>query len=617
MSKPNILAIIPSLFPSTIIGIVKPLLALDRKGLINFRVQLSQATRFHHIRRFDVIVFCRNTEAKDLELLKCAIRLRKKIIYEIDDNLFELDLETELGRYHRYPPRLYVIKSFLKLADLVHVYSKPMEEFALKLNNCTKRINSYFDFEIIKDITAKKDSSKIKIVYATSRTVDDTLVSTFQEALINILEKYQDKVELYIMGSKPSALTSYSNVTVFPYVNNYRQFISFFYENGFDIGLAPLQNDLFYRSKTNNKFREYGACRVAGIYSNVDVYSDCVIDGHNGILVNNSPDEWYGAIEKLVLDHKLRETIIQNAREKVASDYSFDASMRSWEDSLDRLLQIQNVNKLNSVITERKLSILVLISSARDYQSHLRFNSFYEANQFLGNYIDIKIIEQTAFETLSIFDKDLVALFIKDNTQLNEYIWLVNNLHIPVIIDISEITDYTTATVKELSKFKNFCYVSSSKFDHSDLLIRHIPHYLGPERVSVNEIQNTASRQLVSVNVNKDGVDFFYKTFYDMRFVSLAKRDKELNKLSVGEDDVTKINRELEELFYTLKSPLVIWIEIMEQYQGSYVRKRLMERILNKIKKKVRNVLKSQYKKYKSKFSTRKTLLRINRLKRY
>jgi hypothetical protein len=110
------------------------------------------------------------------------------------------------------------------------------------------------------------------------------------------------------------------------------------YNMGYDIGLAPLKNDLFHNSKTNNKFREYGACWVAGVYSNAEIYTDCVENGRTGLLVSNEEDAWYKAIKKLIDDPGLRESIQAEARAYVEKEYALNAFASSLMDDINQLL---------------------------------------------------------------------------------------------------------------------------------------------------------------------------------------------------------------------------------------------------------------------------------------
>jgi hypothetical protein len=128
------------------------------------------------------------------------------------------------------------------------------------------------------------------------------------------------RVEAHFWGPRPPAeLPAARHHAV---VHDYDRFLRRFSAAGFEIGLAPLADDIFHRSKTNTKFREYGACGIAGVYSDVEVYSDCVRHGETGLLVANDGEAWYRALRRLVDDVDLREKIQRQARVEVERHYS-------------------------------------------------------------------------------------------------------------------------------------------------------------------------------------------------------------------------------------------------------------------------------------------------------
>ena len=135
-------------------------------------------------------------------------------------------------------------------------------------------------------------------------------------------------MEAHFCGFRPAQLASLPNAWHHGTICDYNRFLRRFSRAGYDIGLAPLPDGAFYRAKTNNKFREYGACRIAGIYSRNEVYTSCVQQEVTGLLVDNNTDSWRSAIERLINDAALRERIQRNARKYVAEHYSqekFDA----------------------------------------------------------------------------------------------------------------------------------------------------------------------------------------------------------------------------------------------------------------------------------------------------
>jgi glycosyltransferase involved in cell wall biosynthesis len=348
---PRILAILPGFIPSTIICVVKPFLELHRTGHINARITLERLVSQKDLKWAELVVFCRNTEPKYSPIMNHLLARSIPFIYELDDNFFELPLSSEFGKYHRDPERLAMLTNYMKFAGLVRVYSKPLLEKAKALNPSAKQVPGPIDLNLIQ-WPAKPAEKKIRLVYGTSR-IQDELSAIFTPALIRILKEYTGRVEAHFWGAVPSELRGQPGVIYHPTIPNYDRFIRQFSRSGFDIGLAPLPGDLFCRSKTNNKFREYGACRIAGIYSDVDVYSDCVTHGENGLLVANDTNSWYQGLVKLIEDDVLRESIKQKAREFVQERYSQDKFETLWLNHIHETLAAKNqAVSLNRVLNE-------------------------------------------------------------------------------------------------------------------------------------------------------------------------------------------------------------------------------------------------------------------------
>ena len=128
------------------------------------------------------------------------------------------------------------------------------------------------------------------------------------------------RIEAHFWGPRPPAeLPAARHHAV---VHDYDRFLRRFSAAGFEIGLAPLADDVFHRSKTNTKFREYGACGIAGVYSDVEVYSACVRHAETGLLVVNEMEAWYRALRQLVDDADLRRKIQRQARVEIEERYS-------------------------------------------------------------------------------------------------------------------------------------------------------------------------------------------------------------------------------------------------------------------------------------------------------
>jgi glycosyltransferase involved in cell wall biosynthesis len=85
----------------------------------------------------------------------------------------------------------------------------------------------------------------------------------------------------------------------------------------FDIGLAPVVDNLFNRCKSELKAMEYGAVGLPVIASAVAPYTRYIEHGKDGFLVKKSKD-WYRYTKQLLEDSELRKKMGEAAQDKAA-----------------------------------------------------------------------------------------------------------------------------------------------------------------------------------------------------------------------------------------------------------------------------------------------------------
>lgn len=337
----HVLVFAPSLIPSVVIGVLRPLVELEKRGEVKLKLRYSsiKVGSAKDIAWADVGVFCRNTEISDLEDLYELKRQDKRIIYEVDDNFEEIPLNTPIGIYHRKFFRLHALKRFCQLSDVTRVYSSRLKERVESHGANVRLIRSYFDASIIDGLPDPHKGSKVKIAYPTGRVDDPRLEHMFFDALRQVLVKHRSKVEIHFWRkSLPVHLEGIEGVVVNRPVGSYEEFVKSFYSHGFDIGLAPLVDEPFFHSKSNNKYREFGGCKIAGVYSDMPPYSDCVVNQKTGLLVKNSVQSWVEAIEQLILNSELRDGIAANANADVLANYSFDNAVKCFRSVLNDMI---------------------------------------------------------------------------------------------------------------------------------------------------------------------------------------------------------------------------------------------------------------------------------------
>jgi glycosyltransferase involved in cell wall biosynthesis len=247
-----------------------------------------------------------------------------------------------LGRWHRDPVRLHALKRFFQMADVVRVYSEALREQAIAFGAPVDLIRSYFDRGLIRRLKPrpKRAGDPVRIAYATGRSADPALERAMITALERVTATHGDRVEVTFWRKPPAALAKRRNVAVMKPVPSYERFVKTFYQTGFDIGVAPVLDDVFHNSKTNNKYREYGGCGVAGIYSNVRLYRACVTHGLNGLLADNTADSWTTCLESLIQDAALRQRIVKAAQGDVFSAYTFENAVTDWRRHLQQALTV-------------------------------------------------------------------------------------------------------------------------------------------------------------------------------------------------------------------------------------------------------------------------------------
>lgn len=523
MSKPlRVLTIEDRLIPSSIIGVVRPFLALQKKGEVQFRLRYTRYYTEKDIQESDVIVLCRNLNPNDLKIIELARKNNKKLIYDIDDNFFDLSTSTALGRYHRHPVHLYVVSSMIRNADCVRVYSDPMYEIASTLNPTgVVKVKSYFDFSLLKDTNSKRDN-KIRIVYATSRGSTDPLVQICISAIKRILEAYPDKVEFYTFGYLPESLKHLNNVVLLKYIHNYRDYITFFNNCHFDIGLAPGLDDRFHNSKTNNKFREYGAMQVCGVYSNTQIYRDCVIDHENGLLVDNTIDGWYQAMQELVEDSALRNKIKEQALDSVKKNYSFENTLNDWRTILKRTT-VPNT-EFCSITT---LSVAILLDDQIEYES-ARIRALYDLLNFCGIKFEIFSLHSADLNKLKSFDVLICSFPNKKVTQNIQELY--DYYKFPHIImdsfePYTEVQEFPDVVFTNTMQRGENCFPISDYYSYEDIDINQL---------ALSKIVNQKGESYESLRIN-----YFGKFLKDR------------------------------ELFCSVNCAIFLWALLLERYEGS------------------------------------------------
>jgi glycosyltransferase involved in cell wall biosynthesis len=103
-------------------------------------------------------------------------------------------------------------------------------------------------------------------------------------------------------------------------INRYAAFMASF---GFDIGLAPLVDCNFNRSKSNLRWLEYSALSIPTIATDISHFSQSIEQGKTGFLVKeNDLGMWKQYIDALIQLPDLRQEVGRAAYKRVKKDFN-------------------------------------------------------------------------------------------------------------------------------------------------------------------------------------------------------------------------------------------------------------------------------------------------------
>lgn len=292
---------------------------------------------YDYLLEYETIVVQRLHTWREYYTIERLKRQGKKIIYDIDDDLFNIPDDNIASRIIRIDQQ-NAARAIMSICDKITTTNHVLKE-RLGFPDKTVIIPNSIDLEdgYPEEFNESEDEFQ-RIVWMGSHTHERDWFECF-EAIDKIL-KERDNVRLVLMGYFPKIIQNHINNEKNIWWNEKIEYMEFQEPETYiqatkemtaDIGIAPLENRKFNFAKSNLKWQEYSAAYIPVVASNVFPYNDDIVNGENGFLANNTT-EWKDCLTQLLDNKELRMKCANSSRELIRQKYDIVKNISLWED---------------------------------------------------------------------------------------------------------------------------------------------------------------------------------------------------------------------------------------------------------------------------------------------
>jgi glycosyltransferase involved in cell wall biosynthesis len=291
---------------------------LRQRGQLAYRVLFpEELARF----RPDIIAWHRISvpDVEGMQLLTSVAKsLDARLLYDLDDNLLDMDDHTEGDRYRNV--REAVARS-LKVADEVWCSTPALAARVREAApGAVHTLSNSLDPTVWRPARVMETTpatGPLRLLYMGTRThqVDFAFLSSVMERL---QRTHPGAFSLTVIGIRhhDHADSPWLTVRSAPnYVGgSYPAFVHWLQnQSGFDLGVAPLVESAFNACKSHVKVLDYAALGLPSVASAVPAYAHALRDGQGCRLVPNSVEAWCQVLVNLHEDRALLRTLAEGA----------------------------------------------------------------------------------------------------------------------------------------------------------------------------------------------------------------------------------------------------------------------------------------------------------------
>lgn len=247
---------------------------------------------------------------------------KKKIIYDFDDAIWLENYNVNNKKVHKL--KFYSkVNKIIKWSYKISVGNKFLFDYVVKLNsNCvinptTLDTENYHNPALYKVI-----KNNLPTIGWTGSATTNRYLDFLEPIFLELEKKYDFYVNIISDVDPKLNLKNY----IFTQWNKESEVEDLM---KFDIGVMPLNNDIWSQGKCGFKALQYMSLEIPAIVSPVGVNIEIVDDKINGFIAHNE-SEWLTILDQFLANKSQYEMMEKNARKKIVENYSVQSNTQNF-----------------------------------------------------------------------------------------------------------------------------------------------------------------------------------------------------------------------------------------------------------------------------------------------
>jgi glycosyltransferase involved in cell wall biosynthesis len=295
----------------------------------NIAVDVEHAVKDINGRKHQILYTTKPLSTQQLAFCNTMQHYGYKWVLDMDDNILDVNSDNPgYGAFNKMGSgdNRFFIEIGMRDCDLLVVSTENLAELYKKYNKKIFINPNSIDFRFWKFDNAWGKTNKTVIGWAGAggHTYD---MSIIEDVAKELKEKYGKKIEFVSFGGEePKFFDKHVNWVD---LKDYPEKLA---SLGFDIGIAPLRDNLYNRGKSNLRWLEYSALKIPTVASDVHPYRD------TNALLCVTHDDWIQALSTLIDDKNIRQALGEKAHEIVQKNFNAETSYNPLAKRLEELV---------------------------------------------------------------------------------------------------------------------------------------------------------------------------------------------------------------------------------------------------------------------------------------